>query len=259
MTSHERVVASLGRRAVSRDDLEFAVTQAGGDLEAGQLAGVLAQRRGQLGLAGAPQPDRALPQAPRGRRAPPRRRVGERGGPHRLQLARRSGQHQHRRAGCARPRPARPVPARCRPGPALRRRRAPSPACGSPPRSRPGRPASRRPALSRSTIAAMRCSSCGSSCIGRPWNAATTSAVRSSAVGPRPPDVMMRSTPLPAMNASAARRSSGRSPTTTMCATSTPTRRSCSASQGPLRSATRPVSTSVPVTTMPARVAIRPS
>ena len=30
-------------------------------------------------------------------------------------------------------------------------------------------------------------------------------------------------------------------------------RRSCSASQGPLRSVTRPVSTSVPVTTMPAR------
>ena len=32
-----------------------------------------------------------------------------------------------------------------------------------------------------------------------------------------------------------------------------PSRRSCSASQGPLRSVTRPVSTSVPVTTMPAR------
>src|ERR1700709_2371840 len=50
--------------------------------------------------------------------------------------------------------------------------------------------------------------------------------------------------------------SSGRSPTIVVWARSTPSSRSRSASQGPLRSLTRPVSTSVPVTTMPARALI---
>src|SRR4051812_47333541 len=111
-----------------------------------------------------------------------------------------------------------------------------------------------RRAIQRSTTAPMRRSSAVSTADGRPWNAPTTSAVRSSAVGPRPPDVMTRSAPVSTRKASALRMSSGRSPTTTTCPTSTPRRRSCSASQGPFRSVTRPVSTSVPVTTMPARV-----
>ena len=47
--------------------------------------------------------------------------------------------------------------------------------------------------------------------------------------------------------------SSGRSPQIVMCASSTPSSSSRSAIHGPFRSCTRPVRTSVPVTTMPAR------
>jgi hypothetical protein len=47
--------------------------------------------------------------------------------------------------------------------------------------------------------------------------------------------------------------SSGRSPQIVMCASSTPSSSRRSDSHGPFRSRTRPVSTSVPVTTIPAR------
>ena len=47
--------------------------------------------------------------------------------------------------------------------------------------------------LSRTTIAAIRRCSSGSSTVGRPWKSPTTRAVRSSAVGPRPPLVINRS------------------------------------------------------------------
>jgi hypothetical protein len=114
-----------------------------------------------------------------------------------------------------------------------------------------------RRAISAATIPPMRSSRAGSTADGRPWASPTTCAVRSSAVGPRPPVVTTRSAPPPARKASADRRSSGRSPTVTTAATSTPRVRSCSASHGPFRSGTRPVRTSVPVTTMPARTATR--
>ena len=51
--------------------------------------------------------------------------------------------------------------------------------------------------------------------------------------------------------------SSGRSPTIVMWARSIPSSNSRSASQGPLRSLTLPLSTSVPVTTIPARTLMR--
>ena len=92
---------------------------------------------------------------------------------------------------------------------------------------------------------------------GRPVKPATTSIVMSSAVGPSPPLVITRSTPCSAMKRSCDSMSSGRSPVIVMCASSTPSSSRRSASQGPLRSATRPVRTSVPVTTMPARAAIQ--
>ena len=107
--------------------------------------------------------------------------------------------------------------------------------------------------ISGARIWAMRSCSASSSTISRPWKRPTTSAVRSSAVGPRPPLVSTRSMPESDMNRSAASMSPGRSPTITVSARSTPRSRRRSASHGPLRSLTRPVSTSVPVTTMPAR------
>ena len=108
-------------------------------------------------------------------------------------------------------------------------------------------------AAKRSTIAAIFFSIPSSRTISRPANRPTTSAVRSSAVGPRPPVVTTSRTPWSRRNASAASMSSGRSPTTWMCATSTPILASCSETQGPLRSVIVALSTSVPVTTMPAR------
>ncbi len=126
-------------------------------------------------------------------------------------------------------------------------------ACLRAPARIPSSDASRHRRRIRATICQIRSSSAGSTDIGRPANPATTSAVRSSAVGPSPPDVMIRSIRSEARNSSAARTSEGRSPTTITCASETPAPRSCSASHGPLASRMIPESTSVPVTTMPAR------
>ena len=90
----------------------------------------------------------------------------------------------------------------------------------------------------------------------RPANRATTSAVRSSAVGPSPPLVTIRSTPWEARNSSAASRSPARSGTQRMWVTSTPSSPSRSEIHGPFRSLTRPATTSVPVTTIPARTVL---
>src|SRR6201996_5832570 len=102
-------------------------------------------------------------------------------------------------------------------------------------------------------ISAILFSSTSSSSSSRPQNWATMATVMSSAVGPRPPLVITRSTPSLAMKRSAASMSAARSPQMAMWASSTPSSSSRSASHGPLRSATRPVRTSVPVMTMPAR------
>ena len=102
-------------------------------------------------------------------------------------------------------------------------------------------------------MSAILFSSSSSRTNSRPQNRATTSTVMSSAVGPNPPLVTIRSTPWSAMKRSCASMSAGRSPQMVMWASSTPNSRSRSAIQGPLRSWTRPVSTSVPVTTIPAR------
>ena len=116
---------------------------------------------------------------------------------------------------------------------------------------------SRKRFMSGRRISAMRASRAWSRKSGRSLNSATTSIVRSSAVGPRPPLVITRSTPCRAMKASWARMSAGRSPQIVMWASSMPSSSRRSDSQGPFRSCTRPVSTSVPVTTIPARAATR--
>ena len=102
-------------------------------------------------------------------------------------------------------------------------------------------------------ISSIRFSSAASSTISRPLKSATTSAVRSSAVGPRPPLVTISASPSSAMNRSAASRSSGRSPTIWIVSASTPSSSSRSDSHGPLRSEMIPVRTSVPVIRIPAR------
>ena len=108
-------------------------------------------------------------------------------------------------------------------------------------------------AISGFRIAAILSSSPSSSTSSRSVKRATISTVMSSAVGPRPPLVTIRSTSCSARKRSCASMSCGRSPQIVMCASSTPSSSSLSDSQGPFRSRTRPVRTSVPVTTMPAR------
>ena len=98
-----------------------------------------------------------------------------------------------------------------------------------------------------------------SSTISRPAKRPTTSAVRSSAVGPRPPLVTIRSIPSSERKRRAPSTSSGRSATIVMWETSTPRLARLCEIQGPLRSVIVPVITSVPVTTMPARTLTRPS
>ena len=104
-------------------------------------------------------------------------------------------------------------------------------------------------------ISAIRSSSRASSTISRPQKRPTISAVRSSAVGPRPPLVITSANRCSRMWASAAWRSSGRSPTIAISAASTPSSRRRSDSHGPFRSEMIPVRTSVPVIRMPARTA----
>ena len=178
--------------------------------------------------------------------------VAHRGRPHRLQLARRPGQHDDGRARRARRPAAPPGRARC------------PPARGS------SRPAGRRACLrfAARTASSSRSGQRGAAARGSPRSAPRAPrrapsrapgtrprprAVRSSAVGPSPPLVTTRSTPRRPGSAAPPCMSSGGRPTTSVWARSTPSSRRRSDSHGPLRSVTRPVSTSVPVTTMPAR------
>ena len=214
-----------------------------------------AQRLGDLGLGDAEQPQHRLLVFGRGAH-------GRRGTPRSpppgatCRAARAAGRAAPPRWAPIRRAAAPPSPGRCRPARSRSRPRAPAPACGS----RRGRPRSRGCASASSAalrMSAIRCSSASSRASGRPVKRATTSSVRSSAVGPRPPLVTIRSTPWASMKASWASMSSGRSPQIVMWASSTPSSSRRSDSHGPLRSLTRPVSTSVPVTTMPARALTR--
>ena len=106
--------------------------------------------------------------------------------PHALQLRRRAraGRGPSARRG---PRAeGRRGRARCRPAPGPSRRTGPAPASGRRPPSPRGRPASRAAPSAVRRSPRSRCSSAGSTADGRPWNWPTTSAVRSSAVGPEP-------------------------------------------------------------------------
>ena len=131
---------------------------------------------------------------PCARRSPPRELLArDRRRPHRVELARRAGHHDDGRA-------LPPVRGRHHePGRRARRvdhERARGDdrllAVGLP----HGIEIQVAPSLhERPRMSAIRSSSASSSTISRPWNRPTTSAVRSSAVGPRPPLVMIRSTP----------------------------------------------------------------
>ena len=149
---------------------------------------------------------------------------------------------------------ARPGRARSRPARARSRPRAPSPACGCRRAARPRRsrrasaPAAARGSRRSGPPAPRRAASRGRR------TSATTSAVRSSAVGPRPPLVMITSTPSRGQELQrGAQVLRAVADDRHVRELRRPRSRSRSASHGPLRSAMIPDRTSVPVTTMPAR------
>ena len=193
--------------AVADVDLELAAAQAGRDLERRQI-GLAARSRAAswrsptrgCRTAAACSPEtasRAVEHRADGLRRPSARR------PHRLQLARRPGQDDHRGpVGRGPPGRARSPPGRSSAAPrgTIACLRLASRSASGSKRSRRAKPA-RIPAIF-SSISSSRTSS-------RPAKRATTSAVRSSAVGPSPPLVTIRSTPSAARNSSAASRSRG--------------------------------------------------
>ena len=111
----------------------------------------------------------------------------------------------------------------------------------------------RRPMRSANAreIASISRSRLSSTTSARPATRATISTVRSSWVGPRPPETRQRSAVNP--SASARSRSSGRSPTMVIRSGSSPRRSASDARNGPLRSVRSPRTSSLPVTTTAAR------
>ena len=192
----EVLVGALGGGLVARDDLDLAPFQAGRDLERRQLDARRARRR-----AGS----RRSPTRGSRTAAASRCRYSAGLGDHRAHrlasrapcptsAAARAAARAARRRSAARGRAsaARRGPGRCRPA------RAPSAPSGTVACLRlasataSGSMFGQR-FVSGRTIAAMRSESGSSSTISRPWKPPTTSAVRSSAVGPRPPLVTTRS------------------------------------------------------------------
>ena len=209
------------------------------------------QAERDLGLRHAEQPQHPLLERARWREQPAQRLGLAPPSPTSAAARRRARQHDDQRAPRSAARsaraPSRPARARSRPP-------ARSPACGSPPASPPRcRSASARGCAAGSPGSAPRAPRRAPSRGRR--SAPTTAAVRSSAVGPSPPEVITRSIRSRARKSSAERMSSARSATTMTCASSTPCSRRRSDSHGPLRSTITPDSTSVPVTTIPAREA----
>jgi hypothetical protein len=90
------VVLRLRLRAVAGDDLQLAVPQAGGDLQAGEL--LLPQRGRQLRLERPPQPQRLLAQLAAAGQRPLHRLGGQRRRPHPPQLRRRPGEDDDHRS-----------------------------------------------------------------------------------------------------------------------------------------------------------------
>ena len=134
----KRVVRRLGGGREDGRDLELAAAQAGRDLQRSSGVGLeLAQRRRDLGSGqrrrGAGSAARACPRRPAASRSGA---VATAARPHRLQLARRPGQHDDQRPTA----PARRSPARSRPARAPSRPRARAPACGCPRASRSSSP-----------------------------------------------------------------------------------------------------------------------
>ena len=185
-------------------------------------------------------------------------------------LAPRSARREHAAPARSRAPAARAAAARVA-GPEGRRRRR-SPVSRTMPGAVPARPSEiapsgsvaclRTPVVnsvyerpSRSAIAREMApisrSSASSRMSERPATRATSSTVRSSCVGPRPPETRQRSASKPSRNACS--RSSTRSPTIAIRAGSSPRRTTSAARNGPLRSCRSPRTSSEPVTTIAAR------
>ena len=245
-------VDRLGVRAVTGDDLQLAVPEAGGDLEAGELPSTRRSwrpaRTPACPTAAASAARRCAPTsaARTARRSPP---------PATCPAAPTAGRAAPAPAPLRPSRPARRAPAPSRPDPARSHRRAPAPACGCRPPSPPGRGASGRvsgPRASRDPLLQRRVD-------GRGTPLEVADDGRGQVVGggsePAGGDAPGR----PPAGDEAQRRAHVLGPVADHHdrAEVDAERPQASESQGPLRSPTSPVSTSVPVTTIPARITRR--
>ena len=246
-SSTKRVVGVLAAGLVARRDLDLAAAQAGRDLERASRSTPVAlgdaQRLGDLRLGDPEQPQRSPARtsvAPRERRAQ-RRRSARAVRPHRLQLARRPGQHDHRRAVRRRPAARRPARARSRPARAPSRPRGHRLLAVAARASPRGRGSASAPA-SGARISAIRSSSASSSTSSRPCEAADD--LGGEVVGGRPEAAAGDDQVHPLGGQEAQRRRAcprGRSPTIVdVRERRRPSSRRRSDSHGPLRSVMTP-------------------
>ena len=233
----------------SADEVDVDLEAAGADrhLEPVAVAAGLLEGLRDLRLAGAEEAQRP----PQRRRAPVEHaaHVGglERARPEPLQLRRRPGQHDHRRPVCVDDEAGR------RAGEAedRRRPRARSPAWSPPPRSpRTGRFI--RSATMRETPS-ICASSSASTRMPSPATFATIATVRSSCVGPSPPDVRDEIGGADGLARRPPRAPQDRRRRSGSASARRPSASSERARNGPFRSVRSPRTSSLPVTTMTAR------
>ena len=236
------VVGARVGRLVAGDDLDLAAAQAGRDLQrverrSRRLARPAASRRSRTPgcrtaaacacSVASPRPASAARKASVSHAPPPTSAA-----------ARAAGPGSTTTVGPSRPLGRRHDQARARCPPARAPSRPPgrAPACGWPRRIASG--SRSRPALAAAARGsrAIRSSSASSRTISRPANSADHLGGQVVRGRPEAAAGDTRSTPSPRRSAARARMSSGRSPTTTMWASSTPSSRSRSDSHGPLRS-----------------------
>ena len=207
--------------------MDLEVPRADRRLHPAPVAAGLRERPGDGGLTRTVEPQHAPRWSLGAREYPPHRLRLERPRPQTPQLpgrARHDDDDTRRRHPARRPAPCRRARGRWRP-------RAGSPACGHPARNRCTGGASAR----RTTreICSISRSSSSSTTSARPVTAATSSIVRSSCVGPSPPDTSMTSASSPPL--SAERSSSGPSPTMVIGPGSSPSDSACARVERPVQ------------------------
>ena len=229
--------------------MDLHVVRADRDLHPVDLTADGLECAGNRRFADAVQAQHVVARRRRSLEQPPHRLGLERAGPEPLQLRRRAGKDDRDAVPRSSTMPG-AVPASPSDTPP-----SGSVACLRIPGSKSTNGRRNRVAMSRETLR-ISASSSGSTRRLRPATRARISTVRSSCVGPSPPDTSRRSARRPSRRASS--RSSSRSPTMEIRAGSKPRRSASRAKKGPLRSLRSPRTSSLPVATTTARSRLKP-